>query len=349
MISRFLIAFSLVILASNGCKGQTPTASVADQTADTSATTETAESGQKLKALIIDGQNNHTAWPKSTMMMRDYLQASGLFTVDLYRTKFTWKGLDMVKQFPMDDGKTYEDLAKPKTDPDFKPDFSKYDVVVSNFGYKAAPWPEETKRAFEDYMKNGGGFVSIHAADNCFPEWKEYNRMTGLGGWDGRQNRDFYLYTKEDGEVVRDDSDGVGGGHGPQREFAVVIRNTTHPITEGLPPEFLHAKDELYHALRGPAENVTILATAYADKKHKGSGRHEPMLMTIDYHDGRVFHSTLGHADYSFECLGFQTTFLRGTEWAATGKVTIPIPDDFPTADKTSVQKWEPAAAAASE
>jgi hypothetical protein len=26
---------------------------------------------------------------------------------------------------------------------------------------------------------------------------------------------------------------------------------------------------------------------------------------------------------------------LRGVEWAATGKVTIPIPDDFPTADES--------------
>jgi len=63
--------------------------------------------------------------------------------------------------------------------------------------------------------------------------------------------------------------------------------------------------------------------------------------MTIEYEKGRVFHSTLGHEDYSFECVGFQTTFLRGTEWAATGKVTIPIPDDFPTADKSSSRKWE--------
>ena len=36
-------------------------------------------------------------------------------------------------------------------------------------------------------------------------------------------------------------------------------------------------------------------------------------------------------------CLGFITTLCRGTEWAATGHVSLPIPQDFPTADKTSV------------
>jgi hypothetical protein len=44
-----------------------------------------------------------------------------------------------------------------------------------------------------------------------------------------------------------------------------------------------------------------------------------------------VVHTALGHEDYSFEGVGFITTLLRGTEWAATGKVTIPIPRDFPT------------------
>ena len=35
-------------------------------------------------------------------------------------------------------------------------------------------------------------------------------------------------------------------------------------------------------------------------------------------------------------CLGFITTLLRGTEWAATGKVTLPIPENFPGPDKVS-------------
>jgi hypothetical protein len=29
-------------------------------------------------------------------------------------------------------------------------------------------------------------------------------------------------------------------------------------------------------------------------------------------------------------------TLQRGTEWAATGTVTLPLPAAFPTADKTS-------------
>ncbi|QDT12830.1 ThuA domain-containing protein [Planctomycetes bacterium K23_9] len=297
---------------------------------------------EKLKVLIIDGQNNHTAWPKTTAMMKQYLEETGRFSVDVQRSQFTWKGGELLKEFPLDDGKTYQDLPQAKTDPDFKPTFSNYDVVLNNFGYNAAPWPEETKKAFEEFVKGGGGLVVVHAADNSWGDWAEYNKMIGLGGWGGRTEKSGpYVYIDNDGKTVRDDSEGRGGAHGPQHEYQIVIRNPDHPITKGLPRSWMHTKDELYQELRGPADNMTILATAFADKKYKGTGRNEPKLMTIDYGKGRVFHSTMGHADYSVECVGFITTLIRGTEWAATGAVTLTeIPEDFPKPEASSARAF---------
>ena len=98
----------------------------------------------------------------------------------------------------------------------------------------------------------------------------------------------------------------------------------------------MHGADELYHGLRGPIENVHLLATAYSDKGKGGTGEHEPMIWTVDYGKGRVFHTPMGHDLDGMRCLGFAATLQRGTEWAATGKVTLPLPAPFPTADKTS-------------
>jgi type 1 glutamine amidotransferase len=287
----------------------------------------------KLRALIIDGQNNHVAWPQTTMMMKSFLQQSGRFTVDIARTKYTWKGGALLQKFPLDDGNDYQDLPEPKTDPDFKPKFSDYDVVISNFGWKAAPWPEETQQALQQYVGGGGGFVVIHAADNSFAAWDAFNRMIGLGGWDGRNEESGpYVYLNKDLQEIRDTSKGPGGGHGPAHEYQLVIRTPDHPIVRGLPRAWMHTKDELYQKLRGPAENMTILATAYADPKFKGSDRHEPMLMTIDFDKGRIFHTTMGHDAVSFSGVGFITTLLRGCEWAATGEVTLTeVPEDFPS------------------
>src|SRR5688572_12555425 len=97
------------------------------------ATLPASAASAKIKVLIVDGQNNHTVWPKSTAMMKSYFEASGKFEVAVARTQFTWKGDQWLAKYPLSDGKNYQNLPEPKPDPDFAPDFSKYDVVVSNF------------------------------------------------------------------------------------------------------------------------------------------------------------------------------------------------------------------------
>lgn len=301
-----------------------------------------ALAASKIKVLIVDGQNNHVVWPKGTAMMKSYFEASGKFEVAVARSQFTWKGEKWLPQYALADGKNYQNLPEPKSDPTFTPDFSRYDVIVSNFGWKAADWPAATQKALEDFVTRGGGFVSVHAANNSFPEWKAYNRMIGLGGWGGRNEKSGpYVYYDKAGKLVRDTSPGPGGAHGPQHQFVIETRVTDHPITRGLPRKWLHTQDECYDRLRGPAEAMTVLATAYSSPDQKGTDRHEPMLMVIDHGKGRVFHTAMGHEDYSIECVGFITTLLRGTEWAATGKVTIPVPKDFPTETETKRRPFE--------
>jgi type 1 glutamine amidotransferase len=263
---------------------------------------------KKLRALIVDGQNNHD-WRTTTPLLREGLESSGRFVVE-------------VATSPPEG----EDMSE------FRPNFADYDVIVSN--YNGAPWPTDTQRDFEAYVSGGGGFVTVHAANNAFPEWPAYNRMIGLGGWGGRTEKaGALLYVKEDGSVVRDASPGNGGHHGPQHEFPIRTRDGQHPIMRGLPREWMHTRDELYDSLRGPADGVHVLATAYASPQYEGTGRHEPMLMILKHGRGRVFHTVLGHADYSMKCVGFLTTLQRGAEWAATGHVTVPVPANFPTAD----------------
>ena len=266
-----------------------------------------------IKVLIVTGQNNHK-WQASSVILQKYLNESGLFFADIVVSP-----------------KKGEDMSG------FRPDFSAYKTVVLDYtDFDGDPWPKATNDAFIDFVKKGGGVVVFHAVASAFPKWKEFNEIIGLGAWGDRNEKDGpYVYFEDDKEV-RDYSPGPAGSHGRQHEFVVTIRDKNHPITKGLPASWTHAKDELYDRMRGPAVNMTVLSTAFSDKSTGGSGRHEPALMVIHWGKGRIFHSILGHigpeqTEYpALECASFRTTFLRGTEWTATGKVTQKIPADFP-------------------
>jgi len=263
------------------------------------------------KTLIITGQNNHE-WKTSSPILKQILDETGLFSSEIMITPE--KGGDMKK---------------------FDPDFSKYRLVVLD--YNGDSWSDKTNKAFLEYVKNGGGVVVYHAADNSFPGWKEYNEMTGLGGWGDRNEKSGpYVYYKND-ELVVDTTAGPGGTHGKRREYIVRTRIPDHPVMKGLPARWFHGTDELYSLLRGPARNMQILATAFADSAAGGGTmRDEPVLMAITYEKGRIFHTAMGHADEgggpAMQCAGFIVTLQRGAEWAVTGNVTQIVPFDFPSA-----------------
>lgn len=275
----------------------------------------------RLRLLIIDGMNNHD-WPRATATLKQILLQSGRFQVDVTTSP---------------DAKAPDEAWQR-----WRPPFDDHDVVLSNFNGGHRPtdrhWPEPLKRAFQRYVADGGGLVVYHSANNSFPNWPEYNRMIGLG-WRDRQFGPGLIVDANERVIRVPKGQGRNPGHGPEHNFRVSVLAADHPITRGIPKHWMHAHDQLSHGQRGPAQQLTVLSYAYS----KDTTDNEVVDWVTRYGQGRVYTTMLGHLwkgkpDTAMRCVGFQTMLIRGCQWAATGKVDYPVPDDFPKADATSLR-----------
>ena len=188
-------------------------------------------------------------------------------------------------------------------------DFAKYDCIVSNYTtyprVQGHRWPAETEKAFLDYVKAGHGFVLFHAASTAWMDWPEFGELIGLTWQKDKAGKNI-------------------SGHGAYHAFKIDFKDTEHPITDGL-KDFPHVPDELYHR-QLLHKTAKVLATAFSAKAKGGSEQDEPMIVVTELGKGRCFHNAMGHDVKAMAGPGFQVLMLRGTEWAATGKVTIPPP-----------------------
>jgi len=221
-----------------------------------------------------------------------------------------WKGtLPVLKEFYEGSGRFTVDVTlDPKKDLTAEK-LKGYDVLLLHYketDQMPGRWPAEAENALLEAVKGGKGLVVLHYASSAFDQgpasWPEYEKLIG-GGW--RRSKGH-------------------GAHAPQYQFRVEMKDKEHPITKGFPASFLHQKDELYHKLL-QLEGNHVLCEAH-DNHEKGTGKKEPLVWVFNYGKGKVFHNALGHAADQMKGAGFQCLMLRGAEWAATGKVTIPVP-----------------------
>ena len=274
----------------------------------------------KIRALIVDGFSNHD-WSKTTDFIRATLSETGMFEVAVSTTPSTLESPDWAS---------------------WRPRFSDYEVVILNWNNVRQPdlhWPRIVERTLESYVRGGGGLLAFHSANNAFAHWPEYDRMIGLG-W-RKKDHGFALQLEPDGEIRRIPAGaGEDTSHGP-RQDTVVIRLTHHPITRGTPERWLTPDIEVYTYARGPAEELTVLTYGL----HEASDKYWPLEWVVFYGKGRVYSSSFGHiwrSDTGIPdrvlCAGFQTSLVRAAEWLATGAVSYPVPDDFPSEGSISLR-----------
>ena len=166
-----------------------------------------------------------------------------------------------------------------------------YDVNVFTIYARRMPMPpEQAKKNLMNFVKSGKGFFVQHLATASFSKWEEFGKLCG---------RKWIMGTS---------------GHGPRVPFEAKIADKEHPITAGL--DNFVVDDELYAKLQGDGE-INVLVTADSDWSKKT----EPLIFTLNYGKGRTVHNAFGHDRKALMTPNVRKIIVRGTEWAATGKV----------------------------
>jgi uncharacterized protein len=175
-----------------------------------------------------------------------------------------------------------------------KADWAKgYDIVVHNECFADDADPEYVEKVLKPH-RDGTPAIVIHCTMHTFRALKTnvFREFLGVSSF----------------------------GHGPQHPLDVKLVKADHPIMTGFPADWKTVNEELY-AISKLWPNATVLATA-ADKKKDAAGqwvatdKQHALIWVNTYGQGRVFGTTLAHANQTFEDPVFLDMFTRGLLWA---------------------------------
>lgn len=192
-----------------------------------------------------------------------------------------------------------EDESTPPTAfPTDADDLARYDVVVFNNSNDANPpdstnpvvLSDEQADAFEEYIRDGGGFVGIHSAVDNQTDGSFFNQLIGT-----------YFES-----------------HPQVQEGTIHVTDRTHPSTDHLPAEW-ELTAEWYDFTRNPRGDVHVLCTADESsyENAKMDGLDHPMSWCQPFAGGRSWYTALGHLPEQYEDENFREHLLGGIMWAA--------------------------------
>lgn len=140
---------------------------------------------------------------------------------------------------------------------------------------------------------DGKGFIGCHTAITAFYKWPEYGEM--IGGY-----FDDHPWTTFDAPIV--------------------VEDPKFPAMKAFPHEFV-THDEIYQVKDFSRERVRVLARLDETKVNLNNPRvHRTdkdfaVAWARDYGKGRVFYSTFGHTDESWDDPRMQTMWLEAIKW----------------------------------
>jgi type 1 glutamine amidotransferase len=176
------------------------------------------------------------------------------------------------------EGKTKADAAKKAFDEELKAQMAKLSpanlkaqkidgVIFANTTGDDFPLPD--KDGFIQWIADGGAFMGMHSATDTFKTWQPYYEML----------------------------QGTFNGHGPQVPADLIVADSAHPATAGLPSPWNLKQEEMYVIKNHDRAKLrTLLFLNHEPVKTEQKGYY-PVAWCREHGKGRVFYTSLGHRE----------------------------------------------------
>jgi hypothetical protein len=183
-------------------------------------------------------------------------------------------------------------------------ELSKYNAVVFLLTTGNNILNEQEKRAFQNYIENGGGFVGVHTATDTEYKWPWYEKLVGA----------HFL------------------GHPPVHEGKLIIENRNHPSSLCFGTDTVKWTDEFYSFDRNPRKDKNITVLVSIDEKSYNIGNNiwfknvnivmgdHPIIWCRKVGRGRSFQTALGHTPELYDNEVFRKHLVGAILWAAGKK-----------------------------
>jgi type 1 glutamine amidotransferase len=154
---------------------------------------------------------------------------------------------------------------------------------------------EQQKADLLSFIRDDGkGFIGVHSAPDTFYKWPEYGEMIG-GYFDGHPWNRF--------------------------DAPIIVEDREHPATRHF-PKTLTVFDEIYQVRDFSRDRVRVLMRldeGKLDMSVKGIKRADKdfaVTWVRRYGKGRVFYSSFGHVEETWDRPDIQKMWLEGIKWA---------------------------------
>ncbi|MEO2106963.1 MAG: ThuA domain-containing protein [Actinomycetota bacterium] len=206
------------------------------------------------------------------------------------------------------------------------------DIVLFANTTGETPFTDAQKTMFEQWVRDGGGFMGIHAAADTNYEWDFYQTMVGAAF-------DSHPHTGNTFVVAPVDE---------LDEATVQVENASHPINADVEGDSFPLREEYYKWQVNPRGTQDVRVLLSLDETDTYGLGNPPSLgpvissydddqpvewvKTADGHGtGRVWYTNLGHYDDTYDRADWQARFVNAVAWVHDGVHYPPSPTDEPT------------------